>query len=157
MITLKSLRTGMLGVAVAAAALAATAPARAALGGDASSIDTDRVSIKGALTSFRTLKGYGVHEITTPAGGHVQEYLAGGKVFAVSWQGPVIPDLRQVLGSYYASFAQAAAAPHSGGHRHLRVEQPGLVVESHGHMRAFYGRAWDPSLLPQNFSVSDIR
>jgi hypothetical protein len=39
----------------------------------------------------------------------------------------------------------------------MRVEQPGLVVESNGRMRAFYGRAWDPALLPANFSVADIR
>jgi hypothetical protein len=157
MFAVKSVNTGLLAVAVAAVALTTAAPALAALGGDAASIDADRVSIKGALASFRTVKGYGVHEITTSSGVHVQEYIADGRVFAVSWQGPVIPDLRQMLGTYYAGFAQAAAAPHAGGHRHLRVEQPGLVVESNGHMRAFYGRAWDPTLLPQNFSVADIR
>ena len=139
------------------AGLALAPPVFAALGGDASSIEGDRVSLKGALASFSTVRGYGVHEITTPAGVHVREYLAGGKVFAVSWQGPVIPDLRQMLGAYYAGYAQAATAPRAGGHRHLRIEQPGLVVESNGRMRAFYGRAWDPSLLPQNFAVADIR
>lgn len=133
-------------------------PALAALGGDLSTIDADRVSLKGALTSFSTVKGYGVHEITTPAGVHVLEYVASdGKVFAVSWQGPIIPDLRQMLGPYYASYAQAAAGPHPGGHRHLKIEQPGLVVESHGRMRAFYGRAWDPALLPAGFTAADIR
>jgi hypothetical protein len=141
-----------------AASLGAAAPARAALGGDVSSVEADRASLKGALTGFRTVQGgYGVHELTTASGVHLREYVAGGKVFAVSWQGPVIPDLRQVLGTYYAVYAQAAAAPHAGGHRHLRVEQPGLVVESNGHMRAFYGRAWDPALLPANFSVANIR
>ncbi len=156
-LAVKSLKTGLLTAALAAAALGPTGPARAALGGDASSIDADRVSIKGALTAFRTVKGFAVHEITTPAGVHVQEYVADGKVFAVSWQGPVQPDLRQMLGAYYAGFAQAAATPHPGNHRHLRIEQPGLVVESNGRMRAFYGRAWDPALLPKNFSVADIR
>lgn len=144
-------------IAFAMVALTLASPAFAALGGDASSVDADRVSLKGALTSYSTVKGYGVHEITTPAGVHVSEYLAGGKVFAVSWRGPFIPDLRQMLGAYYASYAQAVRAPHPGGHRHLSIEQPGLVVESGGRMRAFYGRAWDPALLPQNFSVADIR
>ena len=137
-------------------ALGATASAMAALGGDVSSVETDRASLKGALVHFSTVRGYDVHEITTPAGVHVREYLANGRVFAVSWQGPVIPDLRQLLGAYYASYAQGASAPHPGGHRHLRVEQPGLVVESNGRMRAFYGRAWDPALLPPNFSAADI-
>jgi hypothetical protein len=138
------------------AGLASASPAFAALGGDTSSIDADRVSLKGALTSFSTVKGYAVHEITTAAGVHVREYLSDGKVFAVSWQGPFIPDLQRMLGAYYARYAQAASAPHAGSHRHLRIEQPGLVVESNGRMRAFYGRAWDPALLPQSFTVADI-
>jgi uncharacterized protein DUF2844 len=139
------------------AGLAAAAPALAALGGDVTSIDADRVSMKGALTAFSTVKGYAVHELTTAAGVHVREYLtADGKVFAVSWQGPFIPDLKQMLGTYYARYAQAASSQHEGGHRHLRVAQPGLVVESNGRMRAFYGRAWDPALLPANFTVADI-
>ena len=139
-------------------ALGSTAPAIATLGGDVSTIDADRASLKGALSAFSTVKGYGVHEITTPAGVHVREYVSSnGQVFAVSWDGPVIPDLGQMLGAHYASYAQAASAPHPGNHRHLRIEQPRLVVESNGHMRAFYGRAWDPALLPLNFSAVDIR
>lgn len=153
---MKSVKSLLVALAVAAG-LASSSPVFAALGGDASSIDADRVSLKGALTSFSTVKGYAVHEITTAAGVHVREYLSGGKVFAVSWQGPFIPDLERMLGAYYARYAQAASAPRAGSHRHLRIEQPGLVVESNGRMRAFYGRAWDPALLPQNFTVADIR
>lgn len=156
MVTVKSLKNPLL-FTLMAAALGSATPALAALGGDVSSVEADRASLKGALTGFTTVGAYGVHELTTTSGVHVREYVAGGKVFAVSWQGPVIPDLRQVLGAYYATYAQAAAAPHAGSHRHLKVEQPGLVVESNGHMRAFYGRAWDPALLPANFSVADIR
>lgn len=144
-------------IIVAVVALGSTAPAMAVLGGDVSSVEADRASLKGALAHFSTVRGYDVHEITTEAGVHVREYLADGKVFAVSWQGPVIPDLRQMLGAYYASYAKGASAPHPGGHRYLRVEEPGLVVESSGRMRAFYGRAWDPALLPPNFSAADIR
>jgi len=156
MVTVKALKRALL-FGLLASALGAAVPAVAALGGDVTSVEADRASLKGALTGFHTAQGYGVHELTTASGVHVREYLAGGKVFAVSWQGPVIPDLRQVLGAYYATYAQAAAAPHTGGRRHFKVEQPGLVVESNGRMRAFSGRAWDPALLPANFSVADIR
>jgi hypothetical protein len=155
MVTVKSLTRVWLFTLMAA--LGSASPARAGLGGDVSSVEADRASLKGALTGFSTVQGYGVHELTTSSGVHIREYVAGGKVFAVSWQGPVIPDLHQVLGAYYAGFARAATAPHAGSRRHLRVEQPGLVVESNGRMRAFYGRAWDPALLPANFSVADIR
>jgi hypothetical protein len=77
-------------------------------------------------------------------------------VFAVAWDGPVNPDLRQVLGSYYDQFASAAAAQH-GNHRHLAISQPGLVVQNSGRMRAFSGRAWVPAMLPQNFAVDQIQ
>ena len=155
---MKALKTGSLTVALTVAVLAAASPALAGLGGDVSSIDADRISLRGALTAFSTVKGYAVHEITTDAGVHVNEYLTSdGKVFAVSWRGPFIPDLKPMLGAYYSRYARAASAQHAGGHRHLRIEQPELVVESNGRMRAFSGRAWDPALLPLNFTAADIR
>ena len=137
-------------------ALSVAAPALAALGGDATSVQSDLVKMKGALR-VTSSAGFTVHEITTSSGTVVREYIsAADKVFAVSWRGPMIPDLRQMLGNYYGQFEQAASTPHPGGHRHLAIEQPGLVVQSSGRMRAFVGRAWAPDLLPQNFSVSSI-
>jgi Protein of unknown function (DUF2844) len=157
-VAVKASKAGSLTIVLAVANFVAASPALAALGGDISSIDADRVSMKGALTAFRTVKGCAVHEITTAAGVHLREYLTSDdKVFAVSWQGPFIPDLRQMLGAYYARYDQAVSAPHVGSRRHLRIERPGLVVESNGRMRAFYGRAWDPALLPPNFTPADIR
>ena len=102
---------------------------------------------------------YEVREIATPGGGLVREYLtAGGRVFAMSWRGPTIPDLRQLLGAYYARYAQGAStASHAGGHRQFTVREPDLVLESGGRLRAFAGRAWDPKLLPRDFSAADIR
>jgi hypothetical protein len=138
------------------AAVTVAAPAFAALGGDATSVQADLARMKGALRMTSTAV-FTVHEITTESGVVVREYVSpGDKVFAVSWRGPLRPDLRQMLGSYYGQFQQAASAPHLGGHRHLAIQQPGLVVQSSGHMRAFYGRAWAPDLLPQNFSVDEI-
>ena len=143
--------------ALVLSSLALAQPAAASLGADSGSVEADRAVLNGQLAVSRT-GGYEVREITTPAAVHIREYLtAGGTVFAFTWQGPVRPDLRQMLGSYYARYAQAAAAPHAGGHRHLTVRQPGLVVESSGRMRAFYGRAWDPALLPSNFPIADLR
>lgn len=131
------------------------ASALAGLGGAASSVDADRASLKGTLrvTSAAT---FSVHEITTEGGLQVHEYLThGGKVFAVSWRGPGIPDLRQLLGSYYGEFARAASAPNYNLH-HLSVKTPNVVVQSSGHTRSFFGRGWVPSLLPEGFSVDQI-
>ena len=139
-----------------AVAVTVAAPAFAALGGDATSVQADLVKMKGALRTTSSAT-FTVHEITTSYGTVVREYLSpGDKVFAVSWRGPVIPDLRQMLGTYYGQYEQAASAPHVRDHRHLAIGQPGLVVQSSGRMRAFSGRAWAPDLLPQNFSANDI-
>jgi hypothetical protein len=137
------------------AALAA-APAFAALGGDVSSVQADLAHMKGAIR-VTTNAAVTVHEISTAYGTSVREFIgADGKVFAVSWSGPVNPDLRQVLGSYYPQFAQAASTTH-GNHRRLNIEQPGLVVQNVGRLRAFAGRAWVPSMLPVNFPIDDIK
>jgi hypothetical protein len=137
-------------------ALVAAAPTLASLGGGVDSVESDRLHLKGAVSA--TAAGtYTVHEITTSYGTTLREFAgADGKVFALSWSGPVYPELQQVLGSYYSQFAQAAATTRST-RRHLDVEQPGLVVQNSGRLRAFSGRAWVPGLLPPNFSVDDIR
>lgn len=145
-------------VCTAIAAAGISAPALAALGGDASSVELDRASLRGTV---RVAAGteYTVRQIGTASGLTVDEYLsADGKVFALSWRGPGIPDLQQVLGSYYAQFAQARAAlgPHYE-HHHLVVRTSALVVQSRGRTRDFFGRAWAPALLPQSFSLNDLK
>lgn len=136
--------------------LAAATPAFATLGGGVASVEADRARLEGKV-QVTTVAGVTVHEITTAAGTRVREYLTSdGAVFAFTWRGPFIPDLRQLLGTYYEQYAHAAKEAHPVGKRHLSVQLPGLVVESGGHMRAFAGRAWDPALLPKNFSLSDL-
>jgi hypothetical protein len=139
---------------IALSALAA--PAFGGLGGDAASVESDLVRMRGALR-VTAGAGFTVHELTFASGVLVREYLSpDSRVFAVSWRGPGIPDLRQMLGSYYDQFAQAASSARRGDRHHLTIEQPGLVVQSSGHMRAFFGRAWAPGLLPRNFSTARI-
>lgn len=130
--------------------------ASATLGEGSASTETDRASMKASLRMLPAAS-YTVHEITTPAGTTVREYVSpAGTVFAVAWQGPVMPDLRQALGGYFDRYTAAAANKH-GGHRHLAVREPDLVVQSNGHMRSFSGRAYLPQLLPQGMTVEEIR
>ena len=52
-----------------------------------------------------------MHEITTPSGTVVREYVSpDGKVFGVAWRGAFLPDFQQILGSYYGEFAKDAQA-----------------------------------------------
>ena len=148
----------VLGAALGIALLASSVsiPAFAALGEDAASIENDRAQMKGE-SRLTSVAGYTVHEIQLPSGTIVREYVSsGGKVFAVTWRGPAIPNLQQTLGTYFEQY-KAAASSSRGGHHHLSVEQPGLVAHSGGHMRAWVGQAYVPGLLPPNFSVDDIK
>jgi len=135
--------------------LGAPPMALATLGGDATSIDADRARVQAVAGAISQSAGYSVRQLTLPTGTVVREYLSeAGKVFAVSWQGRAAPDLRVLLGDYFASYAAGAGGRHS--RHHLAIEQPDLVVHAGGHMRALTGRAYVPSLLPPGFSVDHI-
>lgn len=62
----------------------------------------------GSLRSTQT-QAYAVHEIQAATGTVVREYVSGsGKVFAVAWQGPWPPDMRQILAGYFDQYERAA-------------------------------------------------
>ena len=131
-------------------------PAWAELGGNAASIKADQNKMNGTL-KVTTTSNYVVHEIQSPEGVKVREYVgSGGTIFGVSWQGPFKPNLKQLLGPYFDQFVNAAQA-----HRTTRgpatVQLPGLVVETGGHMRSFVGRAYIPQMVPQGVSANSIQ
>jgi hypothetical protein len=139
--------------------LALPLPALAALGGDVASVQDDQAHMKGSLKTTEATT-YTLHEIKGDSGTTVREYVSpAGDVFAVSWQGPFLPDMKQILGSYFQAFSSAARAQRTArrGRGPLSIQQSGLVVESGGHMRAFSGRAYDPGKLPQGVSANEIR
>ena len=130
-------------------------PARAALGGSADTVESDRVSMK-ALTRPAATGALQKQELQLPSGTVVTEYLNGsGLVYAVSWIGPRLPDLQQVLGNYFANYQSAAKQP-VVRHRLVRLSSADIVIESSGKMRAFVGRAWVPAMLPAGVTPADI-
>lgn len=128
----------------------------AVLGGDVSSIKADQSQLGGTLqiTQRGTVT---VHEIQAASGTAVKEYVSpAGTVFAVTWSGPSIPDLRQLLGQYFDVYTEAVRVARPGPGP-VSVQQPGLVVQSGGRMRAFVGRAYVPSMIPQGMSADQIQ
>src|SRR4051812_32719096 len=70
-------------------------PAFAALGEDATSVQNDVAHMQGSLRSIQS-HAFTVHEITGATGTTVREYASpSGKIFAVTWQGPWLPNMRQ--------------------------------------------------------------
>jgi hypothetical protein len=131
-------------------------PAFAALGGDVASVQSDAVSMKASVRST-PMQAYMVHEIRG-SGTVVREYVSpAGKVFAVAWEGPFRPDLRQVLGTYFQQFQQAVESHSRRVRGPVAIETPGLVVYSSGHMRAFVGKAYIPDMLPQGVAPEAIK
>jgi hypothetical protein len=131
-------------------------PAGATLGGSAESVVTDQSKLR-AKRAVVERRDYTVHEITGVDGTLIREYVTpGGKVFGVSWTGPTIPDLAQLLGTYNAEF-QTAIRAKRGRRSSAVVHNPDLVVESSGHMRAFRGRAYLNSMLPSGVTEDVVQ
>jgi hypothetical protein len=99
---------------------------------------------------------YRVHEVELPSGTLVREYAAlDGTIFAVTWHGPFVPNLKQTLGRYFDEYAAGAKAARLDRH-HLQLKQGDLVVQAGGHMRAVSGRAYLPQAIPSGVSVGDL-
>ena len=131
-------------------------PAWAVLGQPASSVQSDQAYFRGMLEEVPR-QGYAMHQISGPDGTVVREYVSpAGTVFGVSWQGPTMPNLSQLLGSYVADFHQASQSPH-GRRGPLVVRTDRVVIESGGHMRAFHGRAYVPNLVPNNLTEAVVQ
>jgi hypothetical protein len=149
---------------IAAAALAASvlttvllsAPAHAALGAPFASIAADQTRLRASI-KVSSEAAYDVHALTLPSGTVVREYVAAnGVVFAIAWHGPSQPDLSTVLGTYFADFQNAARAGRSGRNR-LDLERGDLVIQTGGHMRAFFGRAYLVNAVPGGVSPDALR
>jgi Protein of unknown function (DUF2844) len=136
--------------------LLVSAPAWAVLGEHQNSVGADRKVMRGTVQSV-TRQGYSLHEIKGADGSVVKEYVSpDGVVFGLSWQAPTMPNLRQLLGTYFPDFQSASnrRRQHRGP---LVLRSDRLVIQSGGHMRAFFGRAYVPTLLPKGLSAEVVR
>ncbi len=89
----------------------------------------------------------------------VQEFATlAGVVFALSWRGPVLPDLSALLGSYFSAFKAETDRARSLGKRGspVKMVSDSLVVNSNGRMRSFFGYAYAPDLIPEGLKIDDL-
>ena len=125
----------------------------AKLGGDLASVQSDALAF-GAISNPSALAGATLYTQTLPNGVTVRQYLsAAGVVFAVGWEGPVLPDFERLLGMHYPTYALAVRQQKRG----VSVQTADVVIESGGMMRAFTGRAYLPPSLPVTLNAQDIR
>ena len=143
-------------------------PAHAALGENADSVAADaaifeangvRHARRSALNA-PALTAYSVEQMTTPSGIAVNEYIGpDGRVFAITWRGRTPPNLATLLGAYFTQYQHAANAGGltAYGLHHASVRGSEVVVETAGHMRDMWGRAFLPAMLPSGVDQSEIQ
>ncbi|MCU1268952.1 MAG: hypothetical protein JWN74_246 [Acidobacteriaceae bacterium] len=137
--------------------LLVSSSALAALGQDVSSVQSDGVRMKAAV-SVLPGQSFSVHEMRASTGTRIREFVTpAGQVFGVSWQGSSIPDLRQLLGEYFDQYMQAAQTTPRVSRRMVHIETGDLVFESSGHMRFVVGRAYLRAKVPNGVSADAIR
>jgi hypothetical protein len=151
-----SIKPALLAACLGAGLLAAV-PAYAGLGGDAEAVRADAAEFVGTL-EFADTADYLIEQISIGSGMRIREFLnRDGIVFAVSWSGPAVPELQRLLGVHYPDYVAAVAAlDRPGLHRSLRIVTPDLVVEAGGHLRAYQGRAYLPTLIPAGVAAADL-
>lgn len=102
---------------------------------------------------------YALHETVLESGTTVLEYATpAGQVFAVAWRGPVLPDLNALLGNYFRAFKVETEQVRAVGRRGapITMERDGLVLQSGGRMRNFFGYAYVPALVPAGVNIKDV-
>jgi hypothetical protein len=144
-----------------AGATVSTLGTAAAQTGTASTVARQAVEASAAGSSAASATAsYTVRQTTLANGTVVREYVSqAGSVFGVAWNGPQMPNLSELLGSYFPQYVAGVKANRAAGFMRGPgvVEQSGLVVHSGGHMGAFAGQAWLPASLPAGVSASDIQ
>jgi hypothetical protein len=100
---------------------------------------------------------YSVRSSILASGTAVREYVGSdGIVFAVTWSGPFLPDLNELLGDNFTLLKKESVRLPKAGRGQVIVTERDISIESTGRMRAFQGRAWvrsklaDAGLAPEN-------
>jgi hypothetical protein len=138
----------------------------AGLGESAPSLPSDRKVVHSALqnsSADSSASQYTLYTVTTDGGTSVNEYASPqGTIFAVTWRGPMPPNLQQLFGTYYAQYQVAVAAAAAsdsasqGDHRHQNLSNDDLVVTATARQRYYRGRAFVRSLVPSGVVVDDL-
>ena len=152
-----ALTCGVLGVSAPAAfAELGGTPTPPPAGAVSSSLGT----VAHAASGGTSAASFTVTQTTYAAGTLVREYAStAGTVFGIAWNGPIMPNLPMLLGSYFTQYDSARVALRASqpGRGPISLDLPGLVVHSGGHMGGFSGQAYLPQSLPAGVTAADIQ
>lgn len=99
---------------------------------------------------------YSVRQSVDANGVTIREYvLRDNVVFAFTWDGPVRPNMRALLGSYFANYV-ASGQGGVRGSGPLIEGNDDFRIESAGRLGRFFGMAWVPRLMPAGVRPGDL-
>ena len=153
---MKNFSLHLAGPALSCALLFAGGAAQAHLGGAQASIQADGVAWQAPAVATMSSNGarFTVFTHTTSEGVKVRQFVSlTGLVFAVAWDGPLLPDMERLLGGHFPLYQNALQQRK----RSVRVDTPSLSLESGGMMRAFVGRAYLPDQLPVGVKAVELQ
>lgn len=110
---------------------------------------TSKVAISTAQTT-----NYDTYSFTTPSNVEITEFIANDQVFAVTWNGPVKTNIKQLLGQYFGNINKS---PITSSVHQASISDAQIQYSSGGYPGAFYGSAVLKSQLPQGFSFKDAK
>lgn len=97
---------------------------------------------------------YQVRSFLDASGVTVKEYFQGtSPIFAVSWQGPLKPNVAALLGRYAYRYT-TGQNNRQGLNTPNHSQSNEVVIQEVGHMRAFSGFAYLPAALPSQFDLN---
>lgn len=147
------------GVVVLALGVCVAGASQAGLGEPADSVARDHAALQGIERRATPMATFDLHEVTTAHGARVRHYVSPqGTVFATTWSGPALPDLKIVLGAHYSQYvAGVQVQVHRTNHHVFSMTTEDLVLRVVKLPRGLAGAAYVPALLPAGTSVRDIR
>lgn len=105
------------------------------------------------------VSSYSTWTSALPTGTTVREFTnAAGLVFAVRWEGPLLPDMGLLLGAYASEYQQAVQRQRDVGLRGggLQAQKPYFVMLSRGRMGQFSGHAYLPAQVPAGVDMEAL-
>lgn len=102
---------------------------------------------------------YSTVSTVLPSGTQLTEFVnAAGKVFAISWQGPTLPDLNVMLGTYFSTFKSNRERPSRVWNvgTPVSASDDEVVIQSNGRMGNFMGHAYVLKMIPAGVSIESL-
>lgn len=139
--------------------------AYAALGSSPSSFEQNGIQMAARSIMPRSADSIAVYTVSQnrlASGTVVREYAnLQGVVFAVSWNGPTLPDLQSLMGEQFTMLSNhsnpdAARAGTGAPQRQLALSPSDMMMVASSHQRNYVGRAWIPAALPPGFNTAVI-